>query len=181
LLENPEVVSVDWVEHDVTASLLKHLGVESSHDDDRHIMGAVVLSGNFEEHPTDVCDALRCALLAIVEPIVGSDVVLSVWRDSDHSASNAMTSDIKRASTGKLNVAYNTYLKFNFEAVFLDPFERALALEALKLEAAVAGATTLLPELVACLPEAFRVAVRLEVGTVRYNDACGERVSCLAL
>jgi hypothetical protein len=151
-----------WVTHDATASMLNHLGVESWHAD-RHVIGAVVLSGNFEAHPSDICDALRRALLAVVEPVVGSDAVLSVWRYGDHSASNARTHEIRRASPAKLGIDYNAFLKFNFEAVFLDPFERALALEALKLEAAIGGATKLLPELISFLPDAGRAAVRLEV------------------
>lgn len=150
--------------HPQTAALLKGVSLDDSVSQDMYISGSIVLSGNFQEHTATICDALRVALLEIAAPTCGTDLVLTVWRGDDFAASHDQVTTVERTTKDDLIVDYQSYVKFSFECILMDPFLKGLVIEALSLESANAGALKSMPSLAESLGDAVsRLTIRLEV------------------
>eukprot|EP00929_Paragymnodinium_shiwhaense_P003306 TRINITY_DN10376_c0_g1_i1.p1 TRINITY_DN10376_c0_g1~~TRINITY_DN10376_c0_g1_i1.p1 ORF type:complete len:320 (+),score=57.70 TRINITY_DN10376_c0_g1_i1:87-1046(+) len=122
-----------------------------------HLRGTVMLSGLFEESSSAITHAMQMAIQEVVSPIAGADHVLVVWRPCEPPVPSG---------SATVTVDYNTPVKLMFEALFVEPFESLLAVEALRAEAAVGGARWILPSLAIALSEAGRLALRMEVEAV---------------
>lgn len=150
--------------HPQTLALIKHVSADDSITHDTYISGSIVLSGNFQEHTATICDALRVALLTVASPLVGCDLVLTVWRGIDCAASNGDVEVLEKNTEGNLTVDFQSHVKFSFEGIVMDPFLNALVLEALHFEATTAGAQKLLPALTVSLGDVVqRLTTRLEI------------------
>lgn len=150
--------------HPQTLALIKHVSADDSITHDTYISGSIVLSGNFQEHTATICDALRVALLTVASPLVGRDLVLTVWRGIDCAASNGDVEVLEKNTEGNLTVDFQSHVKFSFEGIVMDPFLNALVLEALHFEASTAGAQKLLPALTVSLGDVVqRLTTRLEI------------------
>jgi len=115
-----------------------------------HICGHAELSGSFVEYPDVIFEALRAALTEVLEPVAdgGIEVNIPCEDKTDHTNLICMPQD---------------RIEFPFEVVLADPNDKALAQEALRLEATYAGALKLLPALVDKLGSVTRLAVQLQV------------------
>lgn len=134
------------------------------------ISGAIVLTGNLEEKPEEICNALREALLSSVEGEAfrtANELVACVWRGSDFAASAGSTVVVADGQLGLLSLELCSFERFEYEVVPVDPHDKLPVLRSLLLEAASAGARRFLPALVDSFPDAGRLAVRLEVSHIR--------------
>lgn len=129
--------------------------------------GAIVLTGNLEDRPEVICNALREALLSSVETETRNELIVCVWRGTDSAASAGPTVMASEAQAGVLSLDACSFERFNFQIMVTDPRDKLPVLRALLLEAASAGARRFLPALVDAFAEVGRLAVRLEVSHTR--------------
>jgi len=161
---NDQISSAQSMPHPALCNLLSGFKFNLDLAEVECISGALVLSGSLKMHASELCDALRKALLDVLEAQAPCELLVCVWRDRDHAASSSSTIVVAESSKGELELGPNCHLKFLFqvlplEAKFLGRLEWELTREAFS-----AGAG-LLPHLAESLGDASRLAVRMEVAS----------------
>jgi len=119
------------------------------------ISGALVVSGSLPQSLHALCSAVRMALQRVVAPVAGCNSTVTV------SLFGRTTNDWCALSADALG-----HLKLAFGIALWDPNDEAAAIEALRLEAATAGARSLLAAVVAALGPVRHLGLRLAVESV---------------
>lgn len=127
------------------------------------ISGALVVSGSLPQSLHLLCSAVRMALQRVLAPVAGCNSTVTV------SLLGRNAGDWRSLSTDALG-----HLKLAFGIALWDPNDEAAAIEALRLEAATAGARSLLAAVVGALGPVRHLGLRLAVESVERGRSAAD-------